>query len=141
MFIEDSTNVTVQGCSFNQTGGNALMLSNNVQDSAVTDNEFVHTGDSAIATLGSSDMIFGTEPTYPNRIMIARNHIREVGICTLLYRRHPPNRPAPTELSDCALAADGKQTSCYFQAVSGRNSIINNTCYNGPRAGFNFNDG
>ena len=82
MFIEDSTDVTVQGCSFNQTGGNALMLSNNVQDSAVTDNEFVHTGDSAIATLGSSDMIFGTEPTYPNRITIARNHIREVGICT-----------------------------------------------------------
>ena len=28
----------------------------------------MHTGDSAIATLGSSDMIFGTEPTYPNRI-------------------------------------------------------------------------
>ena len=48
----------------------------------MTDNEFVHTGDSAIATLGSSDMIFGTEPTYPNRITIARNHIREVGICT-----------------------------------------------------------
>ena len=36
MFIEDSTDVTVQGCSFNQTGGNALMLSNNVQDSAAT---------------------------------------------------------------------------------------------------------
>ena len=76
----------------------------------------MHTGDSAIATLGSSDMIFGTEPTYPNRIgsdtlsilravrfanpksvtvsVIARNHIREVGICTLLYRRHPPNRPS-----------------------------------------------
>ena len=135
MFIEDSTNVTVKGCSFNQTGGNALMLSNNVQDSAVTDNEFVHTGDSAIATLGSSDMIFGTEPTYPNRITIARNHIREVGICTLLCRRHPPSRPAPTELSDCALAADGKQTSCYFQALASNISFVDNVCYNGPRAG------
>ena len=35
----------------------------------------------------------------------------------------------------------GKQVSCYFQAVSGRNSILDNVCYNGPRAGFNFNDG
>lgn len=35
----------------------------------------------------------------------------------------------------------GKETSCYFQAVSGRNVIADNVCYNGPRAGFNFNDG
>ena len=101
----------------------------------MTENEFVHTGDSAIATLGSSDMIFGTEPTYPNRITIARNHIREVGVCTLLCRRHPPSRPAPTELSDCALAADGKQTSCYFQALASNISFVDNLCYNGPRAG------
>ena len=28
-----------------------------------------------------------------------------------------------------------------FQALSGRNNITDNLCYNGPRAGVNFNDG
>ena len=92
------------------------MLSNNVQDSAIVGNEFVHIGDSAIATLGSSDRIFATAPTYPNNILIKGNHIREVGVY-------------------------GKQTSCYFQAVAANVSFVDNLCYNGPRAGLNYNDG
>ena len=56
------------------------MFSNNVVDSGVTHSEFVHIGDSAVATLGSTDRIFGTAPTFPNRILVANNHIREVGI-------------------------------------------------------------
>ena len=110
VLIEDSSNVTVQGCTFNQTGGNAVMLSNDVTDSAILENEFVYTGDSAIATLGTSDRIFATTPTYPNRIMIRGNHIHEVGVY-------------------------GKQTSCYFQALASNVSLIDNLCYNGPRAG------
>ena len=35
----------------------------------------------------------------------------------------------------------GKQTSCYFQAITCGTSLIDNLCYNGPRAGINFNDG
>lgn len=116
LFIEDSSNVTVLGCTFNQTGGNAVMLSNDVTNSAILENEFVYTGDSAIATVGTSDRIFATAPTYPNRITIARNHIHEVGVY-------------------------GKQTSCYFQALASNVSLIDNLCYNGPRAGFNYNDG
>ena len=45
LFVEDSSNITIASCVFNQTGGNAVMLSNNVVDSRVTGNEFVHTGD------------------------------------------------------------------------------------------------
>eukprot|EP01051_Picozoa_sp_SAG22_P026944 SAG22_NODE_8772_length_631_cov_0.680451_1_plen_65_part_10 len=52
LVVEDSTNVTIAGNVFNQTGGNGLLLSNNVQHSAVLDNEFVHLGDSAIVALG-----------------------------------------------------------------------------------------
>ena len=35
----------------------------------------------------------------------------------------------------------GAQVACYFQAVAGRNTVADNVCYNGPRAGLNFNDG
>lgn len=108
--------MSVNGCVFNQTGGNALMLSNNVVDTRISDNEFVFIGDSAIAALGSSDRIFSTARTYPNRVVIQYNHIHEVGIF-------------------------GKQTSCYFQAIASNVSVLDNLCYNGPRAGLNYNDG
>eukprot|EP01051_Picozoa_sp_SAG22_P028403 SAG22_NODE_10003_length_559_cov_0.778261_2_plen_98_part_01 len=79
-FVQDSANINISDCSFNQTGGNAVVFSNNVVDAAVTRSEFVHIGDSAIVSLGSTDTIFGTKPTFPNRILIANNHIREIGI-------------------------------------------------------------
>jgi hypothetical protein len=53
-FVQDSARVNVTGCRFNQTGGNGVVLSNNVVDSAVTHSEFVRIGDSAIVALGST---------------------------------------------------------------------------------------
>ena len=35
----------------------------------------------------------------------------------------------------------GKQISCVFQALAANTTLKNNLCYNGPRAGFNWNDG
>eukprot|EP01048_Picozoa_sp_COSAG05_P010669 COSAG05_NODE_954_length_6442_cov_451.572915_7_plen_59_part_00 len=57
--------------------------------------------------------MFGAAPTFPNRILIAHNHIHEIGIF-------------------------GKQTSCYFSALSANITLKDNACYNGPRAGFNW---
>eukprot|EP00656_Telonema_subtile_P055484 TRINITY_DN8602_c0_g1_i3.p1 TRINITY_DN8602_c0_g1~~TRINITY_DN8602_c0_g1_i3.p1 ORF type:complete len:296 (-),score=85.39 TRINITY_DN8602_c0_g1_i3:241-1128(-) len=34
-----------------------------------------------------------------------------------------------------------KQVSCYFQAQTQQSTLLNNICFNGPRAGVNFNDG
>ena len=34
-----------------------------------------------------------------------------------------------------------KQTSCYFKAITFGNTIRDNICFNGPRAGLNWNDG
>eukprot|EP00928_Gymnodinium_smaydae_P026730 TRINITY_DN20901_c0_g1_i1.p1 TRINITY_DN20901_c0_g1~~TRINITY_DN20901_c0_g1_i1.p1 ORF type:complete len:912 (+),score=66.56 TRINITY_DN20901_c0_g1_i1:74-2809(+) len=115
-FVQDSSRIEIKDCVFNQTGGNAVMFSNNVVNSSVTSSEFVHIGDSAIVTIGSTDTIFGTGATFPNRILIANNHIREIGIF-------------------------GKQTSCYFQALAANVTLRDNLCYNGPRAGININDG
>jgi hypothetical protein len=56
------------------------MFSNHVENSAVTDSEFKWTGDSAVAFLGSTISIDGSAPTYPNKNLVARNHMHEVGI-------------------------------------------------------------
>ena len=116
VFIEDCHQVKISSCEFIETGGNGLMLSNNVTFSVVESNEFYRTGDSSIISLGSTQAIDGMKSTYPMNNTIAFNHIHEYGIY-------------------------GKQTSCYFQSLTANSTIIGNICYNGPRAGFNFNDG
>jgi len=116
LIAENAERLWVTGCTFNQTGGNGVLFSNHVTDSIIGSSEFVHIGDSAIAFVGSTHGIDGTAPTYPNNNSVSFNHIHEYGIY-------------------------GKQTSCFFQAISANTSLMNNVCYNGPRAGVNFNDG
>merc|ERR1712232_1293424 len=73
-------------------------------------------GDSAVAFVGKTNGVDATEATYPNRNTVARNHIHEYGVY-------------------------GKQTSCFFQSIAANTTLEDNVCYNGPRAGVNFNDG
>lgn len=114
--VVDSSNITVSGCVFDQIGGNGVLFSNDVSDSTVEGSEFVLVGDSAVVSVGRSNSIDGTAPTYPRRNRIFNNHMHEIGVY-------------------------GKQTSCYFQALGQNNSFADNLCYNGPRAGINWNDG
>ena len=95
---------------FDQVGGNGVLLSNAVENSLVTGNEFLNCGDSAVVSVGSSNGIDGTAQTYPRGNVISANHIHEIGIF-------------------------GRQTSCYFQALGQNNTVADNLCYNGPRAG------
>ena len=117
VFLDGAENIDIVNCTFDQTGGNAVFLSNHVKNCTVMGNEFRFTGDSAIAAVGTSASIDGTTTSqYPSRNIIANNHIHDIGVY-------------------------GKQTSCYFQSIACGNIITDNVCYNGPRAGINFNDG
>ena len=51
--------------------------------------------------------------------------------------RLPVFRPIPRVFRTCIAL----QVSCYFQAQTQQTTLSNNICFNGPRAGFNFNDG
>eukprot|EP01043_Picozoa_sp_COSAG02_P042302 COSAG02_NODE_3586_length_6523_cov_2.494630_5_plen_594_part_01 len=56
VFIEAARNITIESCKFNQTGGNAIVLSGYVTDSAIVQNEFERIGDSAIVLLGAAEI-------------------------------------------------------------------------------------
>lgn len=114
--LENAENITVRRCSFDQVGGNAVLLSNHVAHSVIEDSDFDHMGDSGVVSLGSAHWTYGIEPTFPIDNIIARNVFRDVGIF-------------------------GKQTSCYFQALTARSRFEDNVCFSGPRAGINYNDG
>jgi len=108
LVLQDAEAVAVAGCTFDQVGGNGLLLSNHVVGAQVTDCEFVHSGDSAIILLGATNGIDGSAPTYPNGNTIARNHMHEVGVY-------------------------GKQTSCIGLQLAANTTMLDNVCYNGPR--------
>ena len=117
IFVDGAENIMIVNNTFDQVGGNGVFLSNYVKNCTVSGNEFRFTGDSAIAVVGSSSTIdAATTSAYPSGNMISCNHMHDIGVF-------------------------GKQTSCYFQSLACGNSLIDNVCYNGPRAGFNFNDG
>lgn len=120
LFVEDARNVTMEGLTFDQVGGNAVMLSNDVRDSVVRGCVFTDTGDSAVALLGSTRLMVGTQRDgrgrLPTRNLVAGNLVRTVGVY-------------------------GKQTSAYFKAKARANAVRGNVFANGPRAGVNFNDG
>ena len=59
---------------------------------------------------------YGTNGLQPRHTNVVQNVIHEIGIFT-------------------------KQASCWFQAKSAQTNITANICFNGPRAGINFNDG
>ena len=103
-------------CLFDQVGGNGVLLSRHVARANVSHNEFVASGDSAVVSAGVADGIDGTAPTYPTGNTVSHNHVHDYGVY-------------------------GKQTSCYFQALTANSSFVDNLCYAGPRAGLNYNDG
>ena len=80
LVLENAENITVQRCSFDQVGGNAVLLSNHVAHSSIEDCDFDHMGDSGVVSLGSAHWTYGIEPTFPISNTVARNVFRDVGI-------------------------------------------------------------
>ena len=116
VFVEGVDGFTMQKCQFDSPGGNGLFLSNYVRNAVIEGNEFKYTGDSAIAAVGSVDLIDGTNGNQPRGTKIVGNFVHEIGIY-------------------------GKQTSAFIQALACQTEIEGNVFFNGPRAGINFNDG
>lgn len=116
VFLHGAESISFEQVKFDQLDGNGVFLSSYAKNNAILDCDFWRTGDTAVAAVGVSQMMNGTAPTYPSGNLIRGNHFDTVGIMM-------------------------KQTSCYFKAITYNNTISNNVCHDGPRAGINFNDG
>ena len=116
LFVEGVDRFLLQNCLFFSPGGNAVLLSNYVRNAVIESNEFVYVGDSAIAAIGTAELIDGTLGNQPRGTQILTNLVHEIGIW-------------------------GKETSAYFQGLACQTTLRGNVFFNGPRAGVNFNDG
>ena len=117
VYVEGSEACSLTHNRFTQLAGNALVVSDHNDALDVMWNEFVWLGESAIVLLGSVDGIDGVSshrsPMYTD---VVGNLIHEFG-------------------------ASVKQTAGIVQFLSGATLIARNAIFNGPRAGFNLNDG
>lgn len=116
VYAEGIDGFTVQECTFDSPGGNGLFMSNYMRNAVVESNVFRFVGDYAIASIGSSKLIDGTNGNQPRGTKIVGNLIHDFGLF-------------------------GKQTSAYMQSLSCQTEITGNAFFNGPRSGINFNDG
>ena len=116
VFVEGVDGFLLQNCLFFSPGGNGVFLSNYVRNAVIEGNEFVYVGDSAVAAVGTAELIDGTLGNQPRGTQIISNLAHEIGIW-------------------------GKETSAYFQSVACQTTLKGNVFFNGPRAGVNFNDG
>ena len=115
LFLDGTEDVTIDGVTVAQAGGNGIFLSNHCARTALTDNTVAGCGDSAIVLLGSTDLMNGTAPTFPTRTTVAGNLCHDVG----LY---------------------GKQTAAFFKSISHATNLSRNVFFNSPRSLVNFND-
>jgi hypothetical protein len=106
----------VRFCTFSGVGGNGLFIGDFARNTIVAENEFAWVGESAIASIGSTDRIDGTNGNQPRGNAIVKNLIREIGIF-------------------------GKQTAGYVQGMTAQTVVKKNILFNGPRAGICFLDG
>ena len=121
----------LQGCLFERIDGNGVMISGYNRNTSVIDSEFHLVGENGIVSWGYTadfpdakravPIPFGqggdaSDGNHPKESQIKGNMFHEIGHFQ-------------------------KQVSCYFQAQSVATQLENNICFNGPRAGFNFNDG
>ena len=116
VYLENAVDVGFSGMSFDQVGGNGLVMSDYVRNCSVRASTFWRTGDSAVIMVGSTQGNNGTAETFPAFNALSSLWIDTVGVAM-------------------------KQTSCVFNGVTFANNVTDTVCYNGPRAGLNWNDG
>lgn len=116
LFVEGSSNITVDNCIFRRLDGSAIFLSRRTRNVTIRRSTFEWLGENAIATWGEAHGFDATNEDQPFNTLIEHNVMRELGI----YQ---------------------KQSSGVGHNKAAKTTIRNNIMFNMPRAAINFNDG
>lgn len=116
VFVEGSSNVTIEGCTFRRLDGSAIFLSRRTRGIIIRRSVFEWLGENAIATWGDAKGFDATNEDQPIGTVIEHNVMRELGIFQ-------------------------KQSSGVGHNKAAKTTITSNIMFNMPRAAINFNDG
>ena len=116
LFIQDSSNITIDSCTFRRLDGSAIFLSRRTRGIVIRKSIFEWLGENAVAMWGDTKGFNATNEDQPIGTLIEFNIMRELGIFQ-------------------------KQSSGVGQNKAAKTTIRNNIMFNMPRAAINFNDG
>jgi hypothetical protein len=136
-------NIGTVGCAFDTVGGNAPFLSQPAWHTRIINNVFSHTGDTAIALVGSTKLMDGTGNTFVAHTNVTNNLIYEVGFYGKRENRIDT-------ISVCTVSSivfflvcfkHKTESGAFFKSISYKTNLVNIVIFGGPRAGVNYNDG
>jgi hypothetical protein len=78
VFIENAEHIEVSDSFFDSVGGNGVFLSKYARNCTVAGNRFAFPGDSAVASVGISNLADGTAQTYPAFNTVANNWMHDI---------------------------------------------------------------
>ena len=136
VLIEGGENCKVQGCYFNQVGGNAVYFNNYNRNNEVSGCHFAFSGASAISFVGDPDAVRSPSFEY--------NEFVPFDSLDLVPGPETNNFPARCIVSNNLIHNTGyteKQSAGVQISMSQEITVSHNTIYDVPRAGININDG
>lgn len=136
IFLENTSQITIQNARFTEMGGNAIMMSARNENNQIIQNSFHHIGATGVLLMGLlsavrdpsmydgdqhkttiSDFVPGPKTDeYPRSILIADNDFYDIGT----YE---------------------KQTAAVCMSISSKITVARNTVHHTSRAGINVHDG
>ena len=134
IFLEGTEDCSVEGCSFDAVGGNAVFISNYARRDTIRDCTVAEAGDSAFCIVGNLAAVRSpstwqkqlrdvpdktpgpASPNHPADCLVANNHVHHIGVF-------------------------GKQVAGVFISMAEKITVSHNTIHDVPRAAICINDG
>ncbi len=143
MLVEGAEDCAIEDCDFDHVGGNAIFLSNYNRRVAVRGCRFFHTGESAVALVGSPAAVRNYQ-TWDDLDLHRRPWIADVAAIDRTPGPQSPDYPADCVVENCVMSEIGdfgKQVAGVFISKSHRITVRHCTIHGTARAGLCINDG
>ena len=143
IFLEGVEDTAIEDCDFDHVGGNAVFLSNYNRRVAVRSCRFFHTGESAVAVVGSPAAVRNYQ-TWDEQDLLGKKWISDPAKIDPTPGPRTPDYPADCLVENCTMSEIGdfgKQVAGVFIAMSHRITVRHCTIYGTARAGVCISDG
>ena len=143
VLLEGAEDCAIEDCDFDRVGGNAIFVSNYNRRVAVRGCRFVHTGDSAVALVGSPAAVRNYQ-TWDQLDLERRAWISDLAQIDRTPGPRSPDYPADCVVENCVMAEIGdfgKQVAGVFISKSHRITVRHCTIHGTARAAICINDG
>lgn len=142
-FVEGAEDIAIEDCDFDHVGGNAVFLSAYNRRVVVRGCRFFHTGESAVACVGSPAAVRNYQ-TWDDQDLFGKKWIADPAKIDPTPGPRTPDYPADCIVENCTMSEIGdfgKQVAGVFIAMSHRITVRHCTIYGTARAGICINDG